>query len=712
MSGSSGITQITLSATSSTELYNIIENFTLANESNHSLLMPVVQRAYNPSQPYINLIPSAMTWPSSGGYQTIQVQTNENWVWEMDEWLSPSVNGGMSGNTIIPIMAAENTGNTRTGVISAVCLSDSSITASTSVEQAGSYVKPYIELGYYLYMATPESASTAVTVSSNIEWYTMTDSRWITLNTVSGSGNGSVSFTIDENTAEFNREGTITVFNYDEDIYVELVIRQASSVKPFIVLSPESFIVEPTGSTGNLISVSANCDYDIEADVDWITVNSASGSGYGSVSFSTAPSDRFVSNVGNIVFSNSAVSAYVRVERKSVERYLSANTTTLNFDSENPETVEVSVYSNTSWQVSIDEGTERGWLSVTPVSGNGNGVIRVSATNGDLRSGTIILYNSEYGLSWTINAEQRDNDAIYYTTTGGDITYVAYYPYGRYFVEDETVYGGGYYVECYVSSNTYSNGVGKIKFDGPVTEIVNNSNYSAPLNGMFACHDDLETIIFPDSITGTFLNTIAGCHNLKSVVYGKNLISYMTGYTLHNGMAILFRECYSLESFNIPTGVTCLWDKCFEKCNSLTAVTIPEQINFVRGSLFLDNTGVTEVNLAEATGITIVPVSMFEGTSSLEKVSFPSSITTMQDRVFMSCPCNEIYMYATTAPSIMETEYNGQHLITQYGTFYGLNADNGVFHYPHGADYSEFIYLFYNSMGNPHLSSWTFIDDL
>ena len=187
--GTSGITTITLSATSSTELYNIIENFTLANESNHSLLMPVVQRAYNPSQPYINLIPSAMTWPSSGGYQTIQIQTNENWSWEMDEWLSPSVNGGMSGNTIIPIMASENTGSTRTGEIKAVCLSDSSITASTSVEQAGSYVKPYIELGYYLYMATPESASTAVTVSSNIEWYTMTDSRWITLNTVSGSGN-------------------------------------------------------------------------------------------------------------------------------------------------------------------------------------------------------------------------------------------------------------------------------------------------------------------------------------------------------------------------------------------------------------------------------------------------------------------------------------------------------------------------------------------
>ena len=636
--GTSGITTITLSATSSTELYNIIENFTLANESNHSLLMPVVQRAYNPSQPYINLIPSAMTWPSSGGYQTIQIQTNENWSWEMDEWLSPSVNGGMSGNTIIPIMASENTGSTRTGEIKAVCLSDSSITASTSVEQAGSYVKPYIGLGYYLYMATPESASTAVTVSSNIEWYTMTDSRWITLNTVSGSGNGSISFTIDENTAEFNREGIITVFNYDEDIYVELVIRQASSVKPFIIVTPDSFIVEPTGSTGNLISVSANCDYDIEADVDWITVNSASGSGYGSVSFSTAPSDRFVSNVGNIVFSNSAVSAYVRVERKAAQHYLYAETTGITSFYNETKVQDVNVYSDVDWAVDIfwnGDGLDgvletHRLIDVTPLSGSGNSSIRITVNSGStIRTGGVILRNIEYNLSYTIYIEQTTipTNVIYYTSTNGQIvTPNETYPFGN----------------ANLIRNVYENGRGMLEFDGVVIVIPQDA---------FKDKTTLQTITIPDTVVSLD----------KNCFYGSGLISMF-----------------------IPDNTSQFGNGALSHCSELTSVRLPDYANLSASSIFYGS-GLVSLTIPE--GYPHIGTTMCSHCDNLESLYILGDLEAIRANAFYQCPSLKyIECHSETAPTLGMLAFDAETL-----------PENGVVHYPAGSDYSSWVSEFPNS---------------
>ena len=101
--GTSGVTSITVSATSNTELYDIIENFTLSNQSGSSLPMQLVQNEYVPSAKYIEITPSSITWSSSGGSQVVTVQSNDNWFWEMDGWMSTSVTGGTSGNTIIPI---------------------------------------------------------------------------------------------------------------------------------------------------------------------------------------------------------------------------------------------------------------------------------------------------------------------------------------------------------------------------------------------------------------------------------------------------------------------------------------------------------------------------------------------------------------------------------------------------------------------------------
>ena len=570
--GTSGMTTIQVSADTTQELTATTRNYTLSNESGSSVLMQVSQDAYVPTEKYLNLNPSSYSWDAGSNTGTLMVQSNDDWVIVSNGWIDLSrqyeaTRGGLleerenvlsgNGNTIIGLYCASNSGSERTGYISGHCISDSSITASTTVLQSGATTKPYIALGYYSLSASSSSASTSVTVTSNTSWDVITDSRWITINTLSGSGNGSVSFNIDGNTEGYARRGTITVFNANDDIYAELFVEQSANEKPYIFVSPQSFTVPSTGSTGNVISVSANCDYDIMADVNWITLSAASGSGNGSVSFTTSENESKYGEVGNIVFSNSAVSVYATVERMSAEKYLSANTSSLDASIEG-DTLSVDVYSNVDWDVSVDSGEDHSrWLSVVPTSGSNNGELRVTVTSGTTtRSGSILLYNSKYGLNWAIDILQVDGKRIYYTTW------------------NNFAYSGlttNTFGDATLVSNTYSGYTGVLLFDRNVKEIPDNAFYSN------VGYNTLTTIQLPITVTRIGTNSF-------------------------NGLSML-------SVCDIPDAVTYIGERAFQSCNSLSSVTISENVETIGEQAFAMDSGSRNVyyNAISATIYTSTP---------------------------------------------------------------------------------------------------------
>lgn len=568
--GTSGITQITISATSTQELADVVNHYTLGNEST-SLDMPIVQKAYVPVQKYITMSPSAITWSSSNNTGSITINSNDSWVVVSDGWIQVSrmyesdiserynsVSG--NGNTIIGISCFENIGDARSGGITAYCQSNSAISATTTVSQAGGYVKPYITLGTYSMQVSGGSVTTAVTVQSNVSWSAITDSRWITINTLSGSGNGNVSFVVDANSSNIERRATITVFN--GEINAVLVLTQAASVsRPYIILSPNSFSVPYEGSTGNTISVSANCDYDIEADVNWITVNAVSGSGDGSVSFSTSAMTG--SSVGNIVFSNSAVTEYATVETAFIP-YLSANTNNI-LSSSTGGTFEISVYSNVNWSVSVDtqeETLSTPWLSATPLSGSNDGSIRISIESGTTeKTGAIILYSSNYGLSWTIDIlrnEPTSGRKIFYTSSDGNVV-----------TPRTTVWGAN------IVSNTYVDGKGVIEFDGDLEVIPSEA---------FINETRLTSIVFPETLKRIEIRAFSGCTGLSGDLIIPNsvtLISVSGFYgswidgtlTIGNGYAAdsAFKET-KIKGLVLGSTFGSIGNRAFSGCTNLSSI--------------------------------------------------------------------------------------------------------------------------------------------
>ena len=200
------------------------------------------------------------------------------------------------------------------------------------------------------------------------------------------------------------------------------------------------------------------------------------------------------------------------------------------------------------------------------------------------------------------------DDEIWYTSYDGN----ALEPY------DKNVFGATY------QSNTYNNGKGVIKFNGPVTQV-----------GDYAFYDtDLTSISLPNSV--------------KSIGYAAFYwMDYMTEISLGNSVETIseqaFYDCDGLETIAIPASVTSLGKKAFYDCNKLKFVAIGRGVTNIPEYAFYDCDELKSVAI-DGNGVTL-GYEAFYHCDSLESVSFlgdtpPSSFG---DYCFYDCSSNLKY---------------------------------------------------------------------
>ena len=122
-----------------------------------------------------------------------------------------------------------------------------------------------------------------VDVTAACDWTAVSNAAWITVTSgASGSGNGTVGYTIASNT-NFARTGTITIAGQ------MFTVSQSGSCTA--VLSPTSANFAAGGGAGSFgVTAGSGCGWTAVSNDSWITVTSGStGSGDGSVDYSVAP---------------------------------------------------------------------------------------------------------------------------------------------------------------------------------------------------------------------------------------------------------------------------------------------------------------------------------------------------------------------------------------------------------------------------------------
>ena len=138
-----------------------------------------------------------------------------------------------------------------------------------------------------------------------------------------------------------------------------------------------------------------------------------------------------------------------------------------------------------------------------------------------------------------------------------------------------------------IVSNTYENGKGVIKFNGPVTNIGSNAFYNRNI---------LTSINIPNTVTTIGNNAFDSCSSLTSITI-PNVVTSIGD--------VAFTHCTGLTSITIPSSVTSIGNGVFTNCTGLTSVTIGNSVTSVGHEVFNGCTDITSITSLNTTPPTI-----------------------------------------------------------------------------------------------------------
>lgn len=650
--GTSGITIITVSATSREELTDLTKFYTLANVVTE-VNMPISQRAYEPLEKYINFQPSAITWSNSGGTANLTITSNDEWYIVADGWIQltrlsdmteePQTLSG-NGNSVIGIRCYENVGSARTGGITGYCVSNSAISATTTVQQSGGYEKPYLYLSQYQY---PVEASgytgCSVSVYSNLDWTTISDARWIVVNTLSGSNDGTLLFDVQHSEQIVDRIGTITVSSTTENISVDLnVLQSATTLDPYLYVTPTTNIVPMSGGELTL-SVSSNTSWETSIQYSgdsrsWISLSDLNGDGDMDV---TVRVDAIIETY-SATSRNATIKFYNELYGLEIEctigQLKDANLTR--------------IYYTTTGGTIVTPNEPYG---TGPYTGWGANIVSNTYENG---IGVITFDNT---VTTIPNLAFNGKEELNFIMLPESVETIGSFAFAKTSLVDFTIPDSVEQVlrGAFLSSSTLNE----------MTIGLNCSTVGEPSYAAIDCNLSHPNTLIIRTRNVNDINT----DRTNTTTYDLNVIFEDTVETIGNGV---FSGSYLTNVQFNTTGLTYIGPGSFNYCRIKNDLILPEGLEYI---------GYTS---GTSTG------SCFSIAGTFTAVTIPSTVKRITNHSFSNCiNVKEIYCYAPTQPYI----HNSYPKIFEYST-------NGTLHYPHGSNYSTFI--------SALPSSWTAVDDL
>ena len=227
--------------------------------------------------------PANQAFTSGGGTGSVEVTVPSGCSWTAEsnnkDWIDISSGNSGSGNGTVGYTVSANTGiDSRTGTIT---IAGQTFTVIQSGIDCTYTISPAIQS----FSSGGGTGSVEVTVPDGCSWTAESNNKdWIDISSGnSGSGNGTVGYTVSANTGIDSRTGTITIAGQTFTVI-------QSGIDCTYTISPAIQSFSSGGGTGSVsVASSDGCPWTATSNVLWITINSGnSGSGNGSVGYSVA----------------------------------------------------------------------------------------------------------------------------------------------------------------------------------------------------------------------------------------------------------------------------------------------------------------------------------------------------------------------------------------------------------------------------------------
>ena len=232
-----------------------------------------------------------------------------------------------------------------------------------------------------------------VTAPTGCAWSAQADAAWVRLTSgMTGTGSGSVAYTIGSNAGTTTRSASIVVAGQTVKVTQPATALVPPPATCSVTVSPRDVTFPASGATSSSISVTAAslCEWSATSDSPWISLTGrTSGTGNGTVTFSVA------SNTG------AARSGELTIGDKTVPVNQLATTAACSY-TVTPLTISIAAAGSTGTSVSVTSSGACAWTAASNVSwisiasgssgsGNGTVTIAIAANSGASRSGTLTM---------------------------------------------------------------------------------------------------------------------------------------------------------------------------------------------------------------------------------------------------------------------------------------------------------------------------------
>lgn len=361
------------------------------------------------SDPYVNMDISSLTISGSEYHQSYSVDSNVDWdaVSSNTSWLTAAKS---SDGKMLTIHAQANTSKySRTGYIYIQKTANSSTLHQIKITQNVASVT--IDNNESLLQYTNDGGSYQLQITSDADWNATTQGDWIEVNPDAGkAGNSTVTVSTTPNHTESKRYGNV-YFKHGNVLKSTIEIMQ-EGISMSLSQSSLAFDCSESSKT---ITVTANTDWQILSQPDWVVITPNEGKGNGEISIKALSNYSSEKREGTIKVGKTGTTFQKTISVNQQAWVFENLIVNLNFDADaGKETVDLQVEG--AWTAT----TSHDWIAVTPSTGSGNGQVVVEVkenTSANQRTGVVELRTAKTKLS--ISVAQRGK---YFTVDGSQLS--------------------------------------------------------------------------------------------------------------------------------------------------------------------------------------------------------------------------------------------------------------------------------------------------
>lgn len=295
----------------------------------------------------------------------LSVTANVSWTAKSSSsWLTLKTTSGSGNGTIVYNVAANTGTGSRTATIT---VTGGEITQTFTVKQSGT--APTLVLGESERSFTAEAENgQELGVTADVSWTAESSATWLEVKTSSGSGNGAIVYNVAANIGTSARTAIITVAG--GGVTRTFTVTQSGS-DPLIELAASSRSFTAAASNGEALEVAANVSWTAESGAAWLTVETAGGTGDGTITYDVAANPGTAERTGAITVTGGGLTRIFLVTQggQAARLELGENARTFTADAASGNGVAVSA--NVPWTAA----SSASWLAVRTPDGTGDGAV-------------------------------------------------------------------------------------------------------------------------------------------------------------------------------------------------------------------------------------------------------------------------------------------------------------------------------------------------